>query len=234
MGVASLRRGRGLALAILCLLSSTAVRAQWSVSAAIDSDYRFRGVSLSESGPTLQLALNYDAPNRCYGGASARRVELARGDPYALLLGYAGCVVPAEAGRQVELGATLSHFTGDSSYDFAEVYVGLLAAPWVARLHLAPDYFGRHVSTAYAELDSYLSLNEHFRLSAHLGAISRIAGRHDNGESRMRFDLRLGAGWVLRELELQVAWVAASRGGPYPAVYGRRRAAWVAGASYAF
>ena len=216
------------------MTSVASVHAQWSASVAVDSDYRFRGVSLSDSGPGLRAAVNYDAQNRCYGGASATRVELARGDPYAQLLGYAGCVIAANAGRPFELGATFSHFTGDSSYDFAEAYVGLLGERWSGRLYLAPDYFGRHVSTAYAELDSHVSVNEAVRLFGHLGAVVRIGGRSGDDASRTRVDVRLGAGWVLHELDLQIAWVGASRGGPYPAVYSKRRAAWVAGVSYPF
>ena len=234
MGVAWLRRGRTLALGVLCMTSEASVHAQWSASVAVDSDYRFRGVSLSESSPGLRAAVNYDAQNRCYGGASATRVELARGDPYAQLLGYAGCVLGADGAHPFELGATFSHFTGDSSYDFAEAYVGLLAERWSARLHLAPDYFGRHVSTAYVELDSQMPVNDSLRLFGHVGAVARIGGHGGGDASRIRADVRLGAGWVLRDVDLQIAWVAASRGGPYPAVYDKRRAAWVAGVSYAF
>ena len=58
-------------------------------------------------------------------------------------------------------------------------------------------------------------LDEQFRLLAHVGAIVRVAG-DGGGESRSRADLRLGVGWVMRGLDLQLAWIAASRGGPYP------------------
>ncbi len=233
MGLAWLRRGRRLALGLLCLTSGASVHAQWSASLSADSDYRFRGVSLNESRPSLRAALNYDAPDRCYAGASTTRVELARGDRYAQLLGYAGCVVPMSA-SPIELGATFSHFTGDSSYDYAEFYVGVLAERWNARLHIAPDYFGRHVSTVYTELDSHLLLNESLRLFGHLGAISRIGGPHDDNASRIRIDVSVGAGLALRQFDLRIAGVAASRGGPYPAVYERRRASWVASISCAF
>jgi uncharacterized protein (TIGR02001 family) len=233
MSVAWLRRGRTLALGVLCMTSEASVLAQWSASVAVDSDYRFRGVSLSESSPGLRAAVNYDAQNRCYGGASATRVELARGDPYAQLLGYAGCVLGADGAHPFELGATFSHFTGDSSYDFAEGYVGVLAQRWGARVHFAPDYFGRHVSTVYAELDVHTLLDEHWRVFGHLGGIVRISG-DGGGESRSRVDVRFGGGWVWRALDLQVSWLAASRGGPYPAVYDKSRSAWVATASYSF
>jgi uncharacterized protein (TIGR02001 family) len=228
-----LRRGRTLTLAVLLLGPASAVQAQLGASLGIDSDYRFRGVTLSESGPAARASFNYDAANGCYGGASATRVELARGDPYAQLLGYAGCAVPAGVGKHVEAGAAYLHFTGDSSYDFAEGYVGVLAERWGARVHFAPDYFGRNVSTVYAEFDVHTLLDEHFRVFGHIGAIFRTGG-NGGGESRSRVDVRLGAGAVWRGLDLQISWLAASRGGPYPAVYDKARSAWVAGVSYSF
>jgi len=229
----TLRRGCQLTLAAGCLLASLAARAQLGATVAVESDYRFRGVSLDPSGPSLRAAFNYDAPNGCYGGASATQVELEHGDRYAQVLGYAGCATPIDLDRQVEGGATFSHFTGDSRYDFAEVYVGLLAGRWGARVHFAPDYFGRHVSTLYAEFNVHTELDENFRLFGHLGVITRISG-DGHGQSRARGDLRVGAGWVWRGLDLQLSWVGATDGGPYPAVYGGRHGAWVAGASYSF
>ena len=76
-------------------------------------------------------------------------------------------------------------------------------------------------------------LDEHFRLFGHIGAIVRVAGDGARREPRPRRPA-LGVGWVMRGLDLQLAWIAASRGGPYPAVYDRPRSAWVASASYSF
>ena len=226
-------RDRARALASLLLAAAAPVHAQLGASVAIDSDYRFRGVTLSESGPTARASFNYDAANGCYGGASATRVELARGDRYLQVLGYAGCAVPVSVGRHVESGLAFLHFSGDAGYDFAEPYVGLLAERWSARVHLAPDYFGRNVSTIYAELDGHTLLDEHFRLFGHVGAIVRIAG-DAGGASRSRADVRVGVGWAMRGVDARLAWNAASRGGPYPAVYDKPRSAWVASASYSF
>jgi uncharacterized protein (TIGR02001 family) len=229
-----LRRGRTFTFAALLLgPAAPSAQAQLGASIAVDSDYRFRGVTLSDSGPTARVALNYDAANGCYAGASATSVELAQGDRYVQSLGYAGCAMPAGVGRHLEAGLAFLHFSGDSSYDFAEAYAGILAERWGARIHFAPDYFGRNVSTVYAELDTHTLLDEHFRLFAHLGAIVRVAG-DGGGASRSRADVRLGVGWVRRGLDLQLAWNAASRGGPYPAVYDKPRSAWVASASYSF
>ena len=69
-----LRGGRTSAFAALLLAAMGPAHAQLGASVAVDSDYRFRGVTLSESGPTARASFNYDAANGCYGGASATRV----------------------------------------------------------------------------------------------------------------------------------------------------------------
>lgn len=207
--------------------------AQLGASVAADSDYRFRGVSLSDSGPTLRFTLNYDAPGGWYAGASTIRVELAHGERYAQLLPYAGYVVPFDEGRRLEFGASFSHFTGDSTYDYGEAYVGLLADRWSARMYYAPNYFGQQARTVYAELNAHTPLNEYARLFGHIGALSPW-GRAGADSNQARIDVRIGAGLSVRDLDLQLARVAASRGGPYPAVDGRRGAALVASASFSF
>ena len=78
--------GRIALLGAAGLAMSAAAQAQLGASVAADSDYRFRGVSLSDSRPGLRLTLNYDAPAGWYAGASATRVELAQGDRYAQVL----------------------------------------------------------------------------------------------------------------------------------------------------
>jgi hypothetical protein len=121
-------------------------------------------------------------------------------------------------GRHVESGLAFLHFSGDAGYDFVEGYVGVLAERWSARVHLAPDYFGRDVSTVYAELDGHAVLDEHFRVFGHAGAIVRIAGDGAARAAAAPTCASASAG-SMRGLDLQLAWIAASRGGPYPAVY---------------
>ena len=52
---------------------SSSVLAQLGASVALDSDYRFRGVSLSGSHPSESLALDYDSADGTYAGASLSR-----------------------------------------------------------------------------------------------------------------------------------------------------------------
>jgi len=227
------RWGRGLACIVAGLAVAAPVRAQLGATISADSDYRYRGVSLSDSKPSLRLTVNYDAVERWYAGASLTRATLTGSDRYTQLLGYGGWSTPAFAGTSFELGLDGSHFAGISGYDFAEAYAGLLGERWSARLYFAPNYYGRHVQTAYAEFNTYLALDERSRLFAHFGVLHPLRGAVGEAD-RTRGDVSLGAAFVLRAWELRLAWVAATRGGPYPAVYDGRPSALVAGVSFAF
>ena len=230
-----MRRTIRRALAPIALLLCGAAQAQLGATVSVESDYRFRGVSLSDSKPAWRLTVNHDFMSGAYAGASATRVELARGDHYSQLVGYAGYVTRPVDGRSLEFGASFSHFTGDSSYDYLEAYAGLLAERWALRVHYAPDYFGRGVQVAYVDTSAHWPLNEKLRLFGHAGALVPISGRSFGpDDKRTRFDLRLGVGMSAGSLDVQLAWVEATRGGPYPAVYGGRRAAWQLSALLSF
>lgn len=216
------------------LAAPLAAQAQMGASIAVDSDYRLRGVPLTDSGPTLRATLNYDAPDGWYVGVMAARVELTKGDRYAQLIPYAGHVWRVDDWRRIELGATYSHFTGDARYDYGEAYVGLLADGWNARTFFAPNYFGRGVRTAYAEFNAHTGLSLFARLFGHVGVLVPL-GRAEAEAKRTRVDIRAGAGVSIGDIDLQLARVAIShRDGPYPAVYAGRRAAWVASVMLAF
>ena len=51
-----------------------AVHAQTTVSAAIESDYRFRGISLSDGKPDVRFNIGYDHKSGAYAGLSREEV----------------------------------------------------------------------------------------------------------------------------------------------------------------
>ena len=214
-------------------MACTGAWAQLSGNVAVDSDYRVRGVSLSDSKPTLRAALNYDATDGWYLGGSAARVESVYGDRYVQTTAYAGYARRIAAQRSLEFGVTYSHFAGDSIDDYAEAYVGLLAERWNARVFYAPDYFGRSVRTLYAEVNLHTALTPVARLFAHAGVLAPIGGGAA-AASRTRIDLRVGTGLSLGDVDLQFSWSGSSRGGPEQTVYRGRRSALVASASFFF
>ena len=191
-------------------------------------------MSLSDQRPGLQLAVNYDAPGGWYLGAAGTRVAVDAGHRYDQVSAYAGLVVERTQSASWEVGAVGSHLIGDSTYDYAEVFGGLIGERWNARLYLSPDYFGRGVATLYLEGNGTLPLGETLRLLGHAGLLAGHGGGRGSDAGTARVDLRLGIGIARRGLDLQLAWTAASRGGPYPAVYDARRSAWLASASFSF
>ena len=212
---------------------ATTAHAQVTGSLGLDSDYRYRGVSLSRSEPSARASLNYDAPERWYAGALLTRAALLPSDRYAQLSGYAGWTTATADGPGLEIGLDGSHFAGASNYDFGEAYVGVLAQRWSARASFSPDYYGQGTRTAYLEANFYPPLDRHLRLFAHLGALVPLAGATGDA-SKTRFDASAGVGLALGQWDLHVAATGASPGGPYPAVYSGRRAALVIGAAVFF
>lgn len=230
-------RWRTALVALPLLLLTAAARGQFSASVLAESDYRFRGVSLSDEDPDLHLSLAYDHASGWYAGASATGVELEPRQRDAELLGYLGYAQrPTGPGTRPawELGAAVAHFAGAAHYDYLEVYAGVLEQRWNARLYYSPDYFGRGVRTAYAELNGGWPLAPTLRAFGHAGALLRLAGPAPPGAQRWRYDTRVGLSLAVDACELQLAWVWSSRGGPYPAAYEHKRSAVVLSASYFF
>jgi uncharacterized protein (TIGR02001 family) len=218
------------ALAAIGSMLAASACGQVSGSVSVESDQRFRGVSLSDGKPDLRLSLAYDAPNGWYSGASATGVELERGSRQLELLGYAGHVWRAGVGLHWELGVTAAHFSGGTRYDYQEVFAGLLAERWSARVYYSPDYYSAGIPTVYAELNAGVPLAATLRAFGHVGALSRLRG----SAQRTRVDVRAGLAHARDAWELQLAWHGIGRDGSYPTTYERQRAGWVLSASYSF
>ena len=232
-------RGRAAARCALAagawLALAPSAHAQLAATVAASSEYRFRGVTAAEAHPSLQVLLEGDARDGWYGGASATHVPVTRDHRYVEIGAYGGRVLAAQRDRewQLELGAKGSHFAGDSTYDYVEAYAGLVSARWNARTFVSPDYFGRGARTVYVELNAERPLDAALRAFFHGGAIAGRGGS-DSGGSRVRYDVRIGTAYARRGADLQLAWVGATKGGPYPAVYDTRRSAFVFTAAFSF
>jgi len=204
------------------LASAGGAAAQVGAGLTLESDYRFRGVSLSGGRPDLHLNLAWDGANGVYAGAAATGVELERGQRRVQLVGYLG-VARATSGPTPgwEVGASAAHFAAASGYDYAELYAGLLGEGWNARLSFSPDYFGQGARTLYAELNAGRALEAPWRVFAHLGALGAVGGAA--ASARPRYDLRAGLGATHQAWDLQLAWVEAGGGDIYPTPYPAKR-----------
>ena len=228
--------------ALVLLWVAASAWGQVSASLAAESDYRWRGVSLSNAQPDLHLNLAYDHPSGWYAGASIGAVEFDSRPRQAALLGYFGYARRVAPGLACEIGLSATRFGVNSPYDYTEVLIGLIREHWNTRAYFSPSYLGSGTRTVYAELNggwplSLLSsqlLHRPVRLFSHVGALTRLDGGTSEDPHRVRFDARVGLGVNLEGSELQLAWVGGGNKDFYPVEYGRRRNSWVLSAAYFF
>jgi uncharacterized protein (TIGR02001 family) len=197
---------------LICFALEVAdVRAQVSGSVSVVSNYRYRGVSLSQNDPAAQAALVYDDPQGFYAGAFASTVRI--GQPTSsevqgiVFAGYAGTT---SSGATFEAGAVYSGFTGATSYAYPELLIGAAYERTSARLHYSPNYYGRGSDAVYGELDVAHRLFDHVQVVAHVGALW-INARDVYGNSLDPvFDGRAGFLFDFDRFNVQVSWVGIS------------------------
>ncbi len=186
-----------------CLLARPAYAdGQLSVSAALDSDDRFRGVSLSHGRPDARLEVDYDHDSGLYGGVSlAAASGRGQSGPLTHYTAYAGYVTRPLPGLSWDGGISHTHIDDRERYDYDELYAGLIAGGVSARLSYSPRYYGRDVQTLYADLSGGRQVSPHVRLFAHAGWLRRLSG---SWGLRPRYDLGAGAAMTIRACELRL------------------------------
>jgi uncharacterized protein (TIGR02001 family) len=211
------------------LLCCAHARAQVSGRVAWVSDYRFRGVSLSQEQPAVQLSLNFDTADGWYAGAFASSVKLRpEGGPHVQWLTYAGYARRLTDSLHWEAGAEYVAFVGDSRYDYPEIYVGLVADHVSARLYYARHYFDDEASVLYLEANGSWPVSTHVRLFAHVGWLRRNGIDESPYESdHEHIDTRAGVGLTVRQFDLQLAWVGSDSQNTYPSDFHSDRDGWV-------
>lgn len=222
----------GLAALLLGLAGSAS--GQMTVNVTAESDFIFRGASLSDGKPDASLNLDYDNAGGWYAGGSATAVDFDSGQAQAALFVYGGLAQRVPSGLAWEMGVTVAAFANDAHYDYAEAFGGLIGQGWNARVYLSPSYFGSGVHTVYAEFNGSMPLSGVWQLFAHVGALAPIGGDQASDSRRAGFDARLGLRTAIGPAELRLAWVGASRGSIYPPSYALQRSALVLSAACFF
>jgi uncharacterized protein (TIGR02001 family) len=164
-------------VAATILAAAPAARAQSSASATLESDYWFRGASLSDGHPVAQAAYGYDAAAGGYLGAFASSVDLGGGAERGVqAIGYGGWALRVGDRASFDAGASYSIFSGDHRYSYVESHVGFALDDLSGSLAYAPNYFDSDARTVYAELNLAHALNDRLRLLAHAGVLWVIGG----------------------------------------------------------
>ncbi|MES2072427.1 MAG: TorF family putative porin [Pseudomonadota bacterium] len=213
----------------------TDAKAQVSGSVSLVSDYRFRGVSLSDGQAEPQLSLGYDSPGGWYAGIFGSGVELYEVRDQQVIV-YAGYSRKRASGLTWEVGATASAFLKTSGYNYAEVFAGLGLDDLSGRIYVSPSYFGQATPTVYAELNAAHLIAGRSHVLAHLGYLRSFSGAENSAIVPFsRFDTLLGVSAGLADWRLQLAWTRTVKNRARYPFYGERNtSALVLSASYSF
>jgi uncharacterized protein (TIGR02001 family) len=222
-------------LALLAGLLTVDAGAQVSGTLSITSDYRFRGVSLSDNLPAAQVDLGFDDPSGWYAGVFASNVRLEyQASAQGQAIAYTGYAQRLRNGVSLDAGASYSGFAGlagEGEYNYAELHAGFTADSIEGRLSFAPNYFGQSLRTVYAEFNGSQALTDKMRFVWHAGMLQISSGPISGNRSNL--DGRVGVEFALHAARLQLARVASQGStGAYPVSADRSHGGWLATLSY--
>lgn len=202
------RHGWRVAAIAAGMVAGTAAHAQPTVSLGIDSDYRFRGYSLSQDEPDVRLSVAWDHPSGAYAGASVVATH------YGLsgYLGYAGYVWQPARGPKWEAGVTAMHVRDHEDYDYNEIYAGVITQAFTARVYYSPDYFNSHSRTLYTEINTGQPISGRWRVFAHAGYLTPLSGRLRGN----RYDVRAGVSFSVSHYVVQASLSQSTPQAAYP------------------
>lgn len=223
----------------------TQARAQFALSATVESQYRVQGVSLTNGEPDGRIGVSYDHPSGVYGGASAI-VGATAGDGVRPLgfLGFLGFAKQSPSGLTWDFGITNSDITlyiptyeirgyaGSGgrtevkiqkyNFDYTDLYAGASGRNLSVKVYLSPNHLGTGTTTAYVDLSAVIRPVDRLRLFMHAGALTPISGGSGTYR-REQFDFGPGAAWEFRHGEISLTWSAATPQVEYPAGIPQRR-----------
>jgi uncharacterized protein (TIGR02001 family) len=222
-------------IGLLSLFAITTTQAQISGSATVVSDYRFRGVSLSQGNPEAQVNIGYDNPNGMYAGGFASGVDL-NGVDAEQFIAYGGYTSRLPSGLSWEAGVTSAVYSGISHLNYSEAFAGLTSDNYSARIYYSPRYLDQNTSTLYAELNAAYTLEEDWRLLAHVGLLHPLSDSNiGSSELVSRYDGRLAINARIADWNAQLAWVVLQEKSTlYPQYQDRNPRAVILSVSYSF
>jgi uncharacterized protein (TIGR02001 family) len=205
----------------------------------LQTDARYRGVSLTAGAPAVGVSLAYDRASGFYGGLSGVAGDFHGGDPHALsyvaYVGYAARI-DADSAWDVGLSNSGSTIRLDRRYadDATEFYAGFTGRNVSAHLYYSPSYAVEHSPALYLEIDGAVHPAPRWRLFGHAGALAPLRPTARSYVGDARFDVRAGVAREFPHFEINAAWTAATPAALYPEGYRQSPSALQAALLYFF
>jgi len=213
-------------------------QAQVAGSITLESDYRYRGHSLSSGEPVATASLDYDDSSGFFIDGSATGV--LGGDRPGLLgvQGNIGYATRLNSKLSMDLGVLrtqyTSSYTGDRAAHYTELYLGFTRRSLSSRVYFSPDYFRGGISTLYGEIEGTIEPVRKWHLTAHVGGLLYLNRPAPYALRRDQYDWRLGVSRQLGTFELHLNLSSGGPGSDYYRGELRSRTAVVVGATRSF
>lgn len=161
----------------MVLLSLTSVHSaandSMSFNANLTSDYLFRGVSQTDSGPALQVGLNYDFNHGVYAGLWASNVDFGAEDEANIEFdGYLGYTT--NLANDYSLDVLYNYYTyqgypSDIDINYSELIVSLSQNNLSYQFGYAPNYANSDMSALYVGIDYSSDIIKNYDVTVHGG-----------------------------------------------------------------
>jgi uncharacterized protein (TIGR02001 family) len=194
--------------AVALSLTAMAAQAEITGTAAVTSDYKWRGISQSSGDPAIQGSIDYAHDSGFYASVWASNVDFGNccdeNVEVDLVLGFSG-------GETLtwDVGAVYYWYPGADDLDFPEIYAGLGYEWFSTKLWYSNDFGNYDESAFYLEGNGEWELPANFGLTAHVGYSDGDGIQAAYGEDSY-FDWSVGVSYTLGNFDLGLAWVDGS------------------------
>ena len=159
----------------IALCTGAISAAELGGSAALTTDYVFRGISQTDENPAVQASFEVGFDNGIHLGIWGSNVDFDADEPSLELDYTAGYAWEWAPGRSLDLGLIYYDYPGgDADEDYLEGYVQLALADFGIGLNYSSDYFGQTDTFWYVFADYSLALGtvagSEVRADFHIGS----------------------------------------------------------------
>jgi uncharacterized protein (TIGR02001 family) len=203
---------------LVCAAPLTGRSADLTGSLTALSDFRFRGVSLSDRQPALQAGLDWSNASGFMAGVLASTVRLGRADEMVSGVAGQGYIGWSRARTQaVTWGGGVAFYAFPrqpelGSLNYPELFLHVSTDQAQLGLYASNSYFGSGAPSAYASVSAGREVRDGLRLFVHVGWLWTGAADpgYDFYDRTRRLDARLGAQLDLRWASIELSVVGAT------------------------
>lgn len=168
------------------------------------SEYRFRGLSLSNKNPALQGSVSFQYGNLSGGVWGSTLSNKVAGADTEIDL-YASYNIPINANWSASVGGTAYLYAGGGGLDYGEVNSSLTYSQGPVSATLGAAYVPEQSNTGSND-NIYLFSSGSYSLTQNLSLLGSLAFE-DGAFGTEKWDWSLGTSWSFKQFSFQVSYI---------------------------